>query len=69
MTDRQIFSVPGISCEHCERAIKEEVTPLGGVRSVDVDIEGKVVAVAGDSLDTTAILAAIAEAGYEATAL
>ncbi len=42
------LSVPDISCEHCERAIKGAIEPLAGVRSVAVDIPGKRVTVEYD---------------------
>ena len=36
-----ILTVPNISCEHCERAITNALTPVEGVRSVQVNIPGK----------------------------
>ena len=33
-----ILNVPDISCEHCERTITNALTPVDGVRSVNVDI-------------------------------
>ena len=60
------YTVPGIHCGHCERAVKEEVGAVAGVDSVDVDLETKLVSVRGDGLDDTQLRAAIAEAGYEA---
>ena len=59
------YSVPGVSCAHCQAAITEEVSALPGVEAVDVDLETKIVAVTGDPLDEQAIIAAIDEAGYE----
>ena len=58
------YSVPGVSCAHCQAAITEEVSALPGVEAVDVDLETKIVAVTGDPLDAQAIIAAIDEAGY-----
>ena len=64
------FLVPGISCDHCVRAITQEVSTLPGVRqvvvslgdkSVRVDHEGKVGA--GD------LIKAINEAGYDEVAV
>ncbi|HVU79157.1 MAG TPA: heavy-metal-associated domain-containing protein [Gaiellaceae bacterium] len=63
--DTFTYSVPGVSCEHCRAAIVNEVSPLPGVSSVDVDLEAKTVAVTGESLDDAAIVAAIDEAGYD----
>jgi copper chaperone len=36
-----ILNVPDISCEHCERTITNALTPIAGVRTVNVDIPGK----------------------------
>ena len=43
-----ILSVPDISCEHCEHAITEALTPVAGVQRVAVDIDGKLVEVSYD---------------------
>jgi copper chaperone len=66
MTETTAYSVPGMHCGHCERAVREELEALSGVASVDVDLDTKLVTVMGDSLDDTALRAAIEEAGYEA---
>jgi copper chaperone len=61
-----VYTVPGMSCSHCEAAVREEVSALAGVAAVEVDLETKRVEVRGEDLDDTAIRAAIEEAGYEA---
>ena len=33
-----ILNVPDISCEHCQKTITNALTPVRGVRGVDVDI-------------------------------
>ena len=33
-----VLTVPDISCEHCERAIKNALSPLDGVVGVEVNI-------------------------------
>jgi len=43
-----VLTVPDISCEHCERAIKGALTPVEGVQRVSVDIPGKQVQVEFD---------------------
>jgi copper chaperone CopZ len=61
------YSVPGISCGHCESAITEEVAPIEGVESVVVDLAAKTVTVTAEdpaALDAQ-VRAAIDEAGYE----
>ncbi len=57
------YLVPDISCDHCKTAITKEVSAVGGVASVDVDVENKTVTVEGG--DDAAIRAAIDEAGYD----
>ena len=43
------LNVPDISCEHCERAITNALTPVEGVRTVNLDIPGKQVRVEYDA--------------------
>ena len=62
------YSVPGVSCEHCQAAIAGEVGKLAGVTGVDVDLETKLVSVRGESLDDAGIRAAIDDAGYDVAA-
>lgn len=66
MSETRTFTVPGMSCGHCESAVIEEISAIDGVHSVVVDLETKRVDVSGEHLDEQAIRAAIEEAGYEA---
>lgn len=66
MSDTVSYSVPGMHCGHCERAVSEELSAVDGVESVDVDLETKLVTVVGSGLDDAKLRAAIDEAGYEA---
>ena len=59
------FTVPGMTCGHCEAAVKGEVGKVSGVADVAVDLTTKLVTVSGDALDATANVAAIDEAGFE----
>jgi len=61
------YSVPGISCGHCRAAVTAEVAAVAGVVSVEVDLDTKLVRISGANLDDPALVAAIDEAGYEAT--
>jgi copper chaperone CopZ len=67
MNETITYSVPGMSCGHCRAAITAEVTACAGVRSVDVDLDTRLVRVSGRDLDDAALVAAIDEAGYEAS--
>jgi copper chaperone len=42
------LNVPDISCEHCQRTITNALSPVAGVRSVDVDIPAQQVRVEYD---------------------
>ena len=66
MSETLRYSVAGMHCGHCERAVKDEVTAVPGVESVDVDLDTKVVTVVGEALDDGVLRAAIEEAGYQA---
>jgi copper chaperone len=62
------FTVPGMHCGHCKAAVTEEVQRVPGVHSIDVDLDAKLVRVAGSGVDQASVLAAIDEAGYDAEA-
>jgi copper chaperone CopZ len=58
------YRVEGMSCGHCEAAVRDEVAKVSGVEVVKVDLGSKQVAVRGEFEDA-AVRAAIALAGYE----
>ncbi len=62
------YSVPGVSCGHCKQAIETELAGVTGVASAEVNVDAKTVTVHGNA-DNTAIVAAIDEAGYDATVI
>jgi len=66
MAETITYSVPGMTCEHCRRAVSSEVGAVAGVAGVEVDLGTKVVTVTGDGLDDRALRSAIEEAGYQA---
>lgn len=59
--------VEGMSCSHCENAIKKALTALNGVESVLVDLKGKKVTVEfhQDKVDAGTIRGTIEDQGYE----
>jgi copper chaperone len=67
MSDTLTFTVPGMTCGHCEASVKREVGSVSGVDIVDVDLQTKLVTVSGAALDRDAIVAAIDEAGFDAS--
>jgi copper chaperone CopZ len=59
------FTVEGMTCAHCRRAVTEEISAIQGVESVDVDLAtGTVTVTAASPVDRTDIAAAVDEAGY-----
>lgn len=62
------FSVPGMSCGHCVKAITSALRHADGRAVVDVNLEGKIVQV--ESSKPLEVLAqAITAAGYEASVI
>jgi copper chaperone CopZ len=59
------LSVPGMTCGHCEAAVKSEVGAVAGVNGVEVDLDTKLVVVTGTTIDRAAVVAAIDEAGFD----
>ena len=60
------IAVSGMTCDHCARAVRAEISKLPGVTGVDVDVDVGTVRVTGDPLPGDAPLrAAVEEAGYE----
>lgn len=60
------YTVTGMTCEHCVNSVKEEVTKIDGVQSVDIDLaSGQVTVESAQALSDEAFAAAVDEAGYE----
>ena len=59
------FQVTGMTCEHCRRAVQQEIGQVRGVNRVDVDLAtGSVTVFADRPVDRADIAAAADEAGY-----
>ncbi|HJC28596.1 MAG TPA: heavy-metal-associated domain-containing protein [Candidatus Dietzia intestinipullorum] len=69
MSATATFTVSGMTCGHCVASVKEEVSEIPGVSSVEVDLEtGRLVVVSPDAVDPAAVRDAVDEAGYTVTA-
>ncbi|WP_055405669.1 MULTISPECIES: heavy-metal-associated domain-containing protein [unclassified Mycobacterium] len=62
------YQVSGMSCGHCEAAVRAEVELVPGVDDVEVNARtGRLVITSSRPVDAAAVLAAVDEAGYEAS--
>lgn len=62
------YTVTGMTCGHCEKAVGEELSALPGVVSVEADAgSGRVSVTSTAPLDNDAVRTAVDEAGYELT--
>lgn len=61
------YRVTGMTCGHCEAAVRAEVGQIPGVDGVDVDARtGRLVVASSVPIDADAVVGAVDEAGYEA---
>jgi copper chaperone len=61
------YLVSGMSCAHCEAAVRSEVAQIPGVDGVQVSADtGRLVVTSSLPVDAAAVLDAVDEAGYEA---
>jgi len=59
------FQVTGMTCDHCRRAVTDEISRIPGINGVTVDLAtGSVTVTAGQPVDRADITHAIDEAGY-----
>ncbi len=63
-----VFDVPNMSCSHCVGTITRAIAAADPTAKVTADLEHRRITVTGGSLDTEALRAIIAAAGYAATA-
>lgn len=62
------YQVSGMSCGHCEAAVRAEVEHIPGVDGIEVSAQtGRLVITSSRPVDAAAVLAAVDEAGYEAS--
>ena len=60
------YTVTGMTCGHCVRAVSEAVDRVNGVTDVDVDLEsGRLTVVSDSPISDDAVRSAVVEAGYD----
>ncbi|HET9945178.1 MAG TPA: cation transporter [Actinomycetes bacterium] len=69
MSTTATYRVTGMTCDHCVRAVTDEVSAIPGVRGVEVDLvaggESTVRVFSEDALSDDTVSAAVDEAGYQ----
>ncbi|HEU4976556.1 MAG TPA: heavy-metal-associated domain-containing protein [Baekduia sp.] len=63
-----IYTVEGMTCQHCVASVTEEVGEVAGVERVDVDLASGRMVVHGEGFEEAAVRAAVDEAGYRVAA-
>ncbi len=59
------YTVSGMTCSHCVMSVREEVSEVAGVQSVDVDLASGRLTVTGENVSDDAVKSVVADAGYE----
>ncbi len=61
------YRVSGMTCGHCEASIRDEVSTVAGVDTVEASASaGTLTVTSAAELDQTQVIAAVREAGYTA---
>ncbi len=59
------LKISGMTCQNCVRHVKEAISEVSGVKSVEVSLETATAKISSDSdLDQGALKTAVQEAGY-----
>lgn len=65
--NKQSFTIPNISCGHCVMSIKNELTEIAGIRTVEGDPATKQITVEFDTpVSSEKIIEILQEIGYPA---
>lgn len=64
----QTITVEGMSCEHCEETVEDALEAVDGVTAASADREAAATVTVEGSAATDDLVAAVADAGYEASA-
>lgn len=62
------YQVTGMSCGGCESSVREAVSEISGVASVDASADsGRLMVTAEDQIDDRAVIGAVEAAGHQAS--
>jgi copper chaperone len=63
------LNIEGMSCNHCVNHVKNALTEVQGVKSVEVNLQGRYALVEFEGAHDEALKDAVVEAGYEVTSI
>ena len=64
------YKISGMTCSHCERAVRDEVSEIPGIHVDEVSQEtGMLTVSSDDDIKDMKVLGAVEEAGYTGTRL
>ncbi|HVG67168.1 MAG TPA: heavy-metal-associated domain-containing protein [Gaiellales bacterium] len=58
------YRITGMTCDHCVRAVRDEVSAVDGVEAVEIELASGRLEVRGDGVADEDVRAAVEEAGY-----
>lgn len=61
------LKIEGMSCGGCVGSVEKALERVGGVREITVDLKGGTAVVRGADLDPERLVAAVYDAGYDAS--
>jgi len=62
---KKTIKIEGMSCNHCVMAVKNALSEIVGVSSINVELENKKAIVEGKNLSDENLKEAIEDAGYD----
>jgi copper chaperone len=62
------LSIEGMTCGHCQSAVKQALERVEGVKAAEVDLARGIATIQGEA-DRASLIAAVEEEGYQASSL
>lgn len=62
------LNIAGMTCGHCKSAVESALKAVAGVLTVEVDLAAGKATVGGEGVQLEALVAAVADEGYNASA-
>lgn len=63
--NEKVFSVDGMTCNHCKSSVETNLSKLEKINSVSVDLANKTVHIHGDNIDNSIIESVVKDLGFD----